>query len=419
MKSNNNQVSWWRGFLMSLLGTSIGIALTFGGNRLLENYKTSQAQRQTAMMAVYDIDEIIRQVKEDNQKEDTLFEVTSYLYTHQEEIDSLSDDSLRMAVMYLLEDPTTVPIWSDDSKEKAFYDGLEARQNLKHTQFYDNIRECYRLRRELLNVIEKDPMFKRPITTEYYNQFLQNANDGELDETGRLNNHALQRMLKQAMSQRATDIYLRQYFSRRENYISHITSIDGLNQENKYMMAITDESMAEFIRKNIDKAKPATEKLLLGEWKRAYESGETSTFSINEDKTTVHTRETTNLLDMYISAIGKHVPVVVPAVISIKGHWSLIGDSLKLNYDAQTIEMLSFDVDFSKVPKSLLEEKKDSLEIKKQSIKEGFLEQFRRIPWDFSYKVSIDLTDNILFMEQDHVTPWGQTETNKDQFVRK
>ena len=38
---------------MSLLGTSIGIALTFGGNRLLENYKTSQAQRQTAMMAVY------------------------------------------------------------------------------------------------------------------------------------------------------------------------------------------------------------------------------------------------------------------------------------------------------------------------------------------------------------------------------
>lgn len=416
---SNNKPSWWRGFLTTLLGTTIGIALTFGINRLVENYKTSQAQRQTAMMALYDIDEIIRQLKEYQEKEDAFFEVASYLYTHQEEIDSVSSDSLQMAVMYLVEDPADSPEWADDSKEKTFSGGLEARQNLKHTQFYDNIRECYRLRREMLNILEKDAVFKRPITDEYYYQFFQDLNDDELGIDGRASEKALQKLLRQAFDQHATVLYLRQYFIRRDIYIRHATSIDGLNRENKFLMGITDEDMAEFIRKKIDKTKPSTENLLYGEWERTYESGDTSIFCLNIDKTAVHTRKTINQLDLYITALGKHVPVVVPAVFCIKGRWALIGDSLKMNYDVKTSDILSIDVDFSKIPKDILEKKKDSIEIAKQSIKEGFLQQFRKMEWDFTYKVSLDLTDNIIFLERDYKTPWGQTETNKDQFVRK
>ena len=416
---DNKKYNWWRGFLTTLLGTTIGIILTFGINRLVESYKTSQAQRQTAMMAVYDIDEIIRQLNNYQEKEDALFEVTSYLYTHQEEIDSVSSDSLRMAVMYLLEDPADSPEWTDDSKEKTFSGGLEARQNLKHTQFYDNIRECYRLRRVIQNGLEKDIAFKRPISDEYYQQFIQNLDDEELEPDGSLNERAIQKLLKQAFSQHTTVLYLRQYFLRRNVCTRNTTTIDGLNRENKYLMGITEEDMAEFIKEKINKTKPATENLLLGEWDNMYESGDTCTLRLNQDKTALYIRTTKNSLDLYITAIGKHVPVTVPAVFSIKGHWALIGDSLKLAYDNKTSEILSFDVDFSKIPKSILEQKKDSIEIKKQYIKAGFLESFRSMQWDHTYKVSLDLTDNILFMERDYKTPWGQTETNRDQFVRK
>ena len=416
---DNKKYKWWRGFLTTLLGTTIGIILTFGINRLVESYKTSQAQRQTAMMAVYDIDEIIRQLNNYQEKEDALFEVTSYLYTHQEEIDSVSSDSLRMAVMYLLEDPADSPEWTDDSKEKTFSGGLEARQNLKHTQFYDTIRECYRLRRVIQNGLEKDIAFKRPISDEYYQQFIQNLDDEELEPDGSLNERAIQKLLKQAFSQHTTVLYLRQYFLRRNVCTRNTTTIDGLNRENKYLMGITEEDMAEFIKEKINKTKPATENLLLGEWDNIYESGDTCTLRLNQDKTALYIRTTKNSLDLYITAIGKHVPVTVPAVFSIKGHWALIGDSLKLAYDNKTSEILSFDVDFSKIPKSILEQKKDSIEIKKQYIKAGFLESFRSMQWDHTYKVSLDLTDNILFMERDYKTPWGQTETNRDQFVRK
>lgn len=416
---DNKKYNWWRGFLTTLLGTTIGIILTFGINRLVESYKTSQAQRQTAMMAVYDIDEIIRQLKEDKEKEDAFFEVVSYLYTNQEKIDSVSSDSLRMAVMYLLEDPADSPEWTDDSKEKTFSGGLEARQNLKHTQFYDNIRECYRLRREMQNGLEKDLVFKHPISDEYYRQFIQNLDDEELGFDGSVSEQALRKLLKQAFSQHATVLYLRQYFLRRGAYIRHTTEIDGLNRENKYLMGITEEDMAEFIRKKIDKTKPASEQLLYGEWERIYESGDTSKICLNIDKTAVHTRTTNNQLDLYLTSLGKHVPVVVPAVFSIKGKWALIGDSLKLAYDTKTSEILSLDLDLSKVPKDILEKKKDSIGFAKESIKAGFLEQFRKMQWDVTYKVSLDLTDNIIFMERDYKTPWGQTETNRDQFVRK
>lgn len=416
---DNKKYNWWRGFLTTLLGTTIGIILTFGINRLVESYKTSQAQRQTAMMAIYDIDEIIRQLKEYKEKEDAYFEVTSYLYTHQEEIDSVSSDSLRMAAQYLLEDLAYSPEWADDSKEKTFSGGLEARQNLKHTQFYDNIRECYRLRREVLNLLEKDRVFKRPISDEYYQQFIQNLDDDELDYNGGLDERSILKLLKHAFNQHATVLYLRQYFIRRDVFIRQISIIDGLNRENKFMMGITAEDMAEFIREKIDKTKPATEQLLYGEWEYIFESGDTSTIRLNQDKTASYVCTSKNSLDLYISAIGKHVPVVVPAVFCIKGKWTLIGDSLKLVYDTKTSEILSFDMDFSIIPKSVLEQKKDSIEIKKQNVKKYFLEQFRGMQWDRTYKVSLDLTNNIIFMEDDYKTPWGQTKTNKDQFVRK
>ena len=133
--------------LMTFLGTTISIVLTFGTTALLDNREKAAQQRQTAIMSVYDIDEIIRMLKDDLKKETAFSEVTYYLFTHQEELDSISYDSLKMAVAYLVEDVTTQPKWADDSKEKAFSGNIEVRQNMKYAQFYDNVRESYRLRR--------------------------------------------------------------------------------------------------------------------------------------------------------------------------------------------------------------------------------------------------------------------------------
>ena len=46
--------------LMTFLGTTISIVLTFGTSALLDNHQKAAQQRQTAIMSVYDIDEIIQ-----------------------------------------------------------------------------------------------------------------------------------------------------------------------------------------------------------------------------------------------------------------------------------------------------------------------------------------------------------------------
>ena len=66
---------WGKQLLISILGTAIGVGLTFAVDRKMENDKLKRAQRETALMAVCDIDEIIQQLKDEMHSEDSLFHV--------------------------------------------------------------------------------------------------------------------------------------------------------------------------------------------------------------------------------------------------------------------------------------------------------------------------------------------------------
>ena len=57
------QSSWGKGFLTSVLGTTVSILLTFGTSALVENKEKADIQRQTAMMVIHDIDECIDQLE--------------------------------------------------------------------------------------------------------------------------------------------------------------------------------------------------------------------------------------------------------------------------------------------------------------------------------------------------------------------
>lgn len=82
---------------LGILATAIGVGLTFFVNNMVEKNHLRAAQRETAIMAVCDIDEIAQGLKDEIQLEDSLFKVTMYVSTHQELIDSLSMDTLDMA----------------------------------------------------------------------------------------------------------------------------------------------------------------------------------------------------------------------------------------------------------------------------------------------------------------------------------
>ena len=400
--------------LMTFLGTTISIVLTFGTTALLDNREKAAQQRQMAIMSVYDIDEIIRMLKEDMEKEIALSEVTNYLFTHQEELDSVSFDTLKKAVIYLVEDVIGLPEWADDSKEKAFSGNIEVRQNMKYTQFYDNIRESYRLRRELLGCIEKDIEFSRPISDADYRQFIQQLDFGDFDTDGNLSENASRSLLRHAFQQRSTGLYLRYFFKRRENYAYHIMQLIRLNRENKFMADITDDDLAEYVRKNVDKTMPVTAQQLIGTWEYQLVDNDVFHYNLKKDQTVELICDAVNKLDLYLKDEKIYVPILVPTTTRLKGHWRLDGDSLKMDFDNKTLEILAIDVDFSKLPKSALERSKGQ----KEAIKDMFIQISKQKDWTVSRKVSFDLSGQIMVCEEQEKTLWGTTKATTTQMVR-
>ena len=400
--------------LMTFLGTTISIVLTFGTTALLDNREKAAQQRQTAIMSVYDIDEIIRMLKEDMEKEKVLSEVTNYVFTHQEELDSMSSDTLKMAVAYLVEDMTEKPEWADDSKEKAFSGNIEVRQNMKYAQFYDNVRESYRLRRELLGHLEKDIEFSRPVSDTDYHQFVQQLDFTDFDTDGNLTENASRSLLRHAFQQRSTELYLRYFFRRRENYAYYIMYLIRLNRENKFMADITDDDMAEYVKKNVDKTMPVTAQQLIRTWEEQFVVNDVFHYKLKKDQMVEFIYNAVNKLDLYLKDEKMYVPILVPTTTRLKGHWELKGDSLKMNFDNKTLEVLVIDVDFSKLPKSALERSKGQ----KQRIKDAYIEMYQQKDWTISRKVSFDLSGQILLYEEQEKTLWGTKKTTTNQMVR-
>lgn len=408
---------WWNNFLSGVIGTAIGVGLTFAVNGMWANHKKAEAQRQTAMMAIYDIDKIAQQIEEYRSLEEAFFDVTMYLQTHQEEIATVSLDTLQMAVCYLLEDPSVIPDFSNDSKEKAFTSSMEALQNLENIQFYDNVQECYQQRRELLLNMEQSIGFKRPISQEYYTQQIKQLGIEDIGPYGNLGEKALSKILQDAFQQEGIAYFLRKYFSRNRILVDAINKLDRLNRENKLLMNITYEDMDDYIRNNVDKTKPATLRLIVGQWKKQ-QTDQPQIYNLNKDNSATMTSHLKYNIMLQLQEEDLTVSVFVPVTYTINGQWDLSGDSLRLDFDTNTVNITSFDFDLNSLPKTTLERQKDSIDYKKQECRNAIQQQIKLAKWSWTNKVSIGKTGNIMIWETQYTLPWGQTKTNTEHLLK-
>lgn len=79
--------SWWMQFLISVIGTAIGVGLTFAVSNRLENRKKEQAQRLTDMMVIHDIDESIERVKSMKDDMEQQYNATIYAMSHLDQME--------------------------------------------------------------------------------------------------------------------------------------------------------------------------------------------------------------------------------------------------------------------------------------------------------------------------------------------
>ena len=266
-KENNRKErrSWWMEFLISVVGTAIGVGLTFAVSNKIENSKKEQAQRVTAMMVIHDIDESVERVKSLKDEMEEQFNATMYTISHLDQIDSLSGDTLVLALSYIVQDENEYSF--DMSKEKIFHSSPDTWQNLGSMKFIDNVQSFYFNRQSFLDMYNKSIYWQRPVQTRELQRI--NSVDASMSVEQYVESYYtnMRKLLKEKLADTNTQNYINYAAWRMTSVNDMIEDWIKLNNENKFLMSITDEEMEAYVN-SINKTGVALkDENLIGTWK--------------------------------------------------------------------------------------------------------------------------------------------------------
>ena len=284
-KPNKMTNSWGKGFLTSVLGTTISILLTFGTSALIESKEKADIQRQTAMMVIHDIDVCVEQMEEMAKDEEEMNNAMQYILAHLDQIASLPKDTIELALDMLIDYDPDRAIF-DDAKENIFKSSQDIWSNLDNMAFIDNMERFYRERRKVETYMANNPIYAKPITFDEFCQI-------RINSTSKTHEVDFAALLKEKLQDRKVQYCIDFSNMRTRVYRSMAQRWKDLSDRNKFIMNISDEELSEYIKNSQRSGSPVRKRDLMGQWERkasgyqdhCYEFLENDSFSI---KTITH-----------------------------------------------------------------------------------------------------------------------------------
>ena len=257
---NKHLSPWGKGFLTSVLGTTISILLTFGTSAVIDSKIQADVQRQTSMMVIHDIDVCVKKMEEMAKDEEECNQAIQYVLAHFNQIDSLPEDTLELAIDMLMEYSNSYNIF-DDAKENIFKSSQDIWGHLDNMAFIDNMERFYRERRMLVNTFKADPAFQYPISYQEYCQFRINST---------ADNHSLDfvAILKEKLKEPRVKYCIDYSAARTRIYREYAQRWRDISDRNKFIMNISDEELAEYIKNSQRSGSSVSWRNLIGQWER-------------------------------------------------------------------------------------------------------------------------------------------------------
>ena len=257
------QSSWGKGFLTSVMGTTISIILTFGTSALVERKVKADIQRQTAMMVIHDIDVCVDQMEEMAKDEEERNNAVQYILAHLDQIATMPEDTILLAMVMLANYDDNYTIF-DNAKENIFKSSQDIWSNLDNMAFIDNMETFYRERKEIESLMSKSPVFTEPITFDEWNQI-------QIDS--KTNNYRVDyaALLKEKLKDSKVQFYIDYSSARTRLYRNYAQSWRDISDRNKFIMDISDEELAEYIKNSQRSGSSVSKRDLTGQWERKAE----------------------------------------------------------------------------------------------------------------------------------------------------
>ena len=326
-KTSRKQMDWQQ-FLITVIGTAIGVALTFVVSGILERRNKAQAQRLTAIMVIHDIDNTVRIIKDMKEEEVRNGELLRSALKQRDHLEGMPFDTLSSVLGILADSHSDFSF--DTSKEKIFNSDLDTWQNLGNMAFLDNAQSFYHYRQGFQDGVNQSTMWNKPIPDEEYMQFVMSTGWVTQEEYAA----ALLPFLKEKLYDKRV-IYYINVSSSRLNYLTQVIDYwTGLNDENKFLMGISDRELKDYVNNINKKGVSLNRSKLLGHW-------------------VLNVRDQTNEYDFHSDRgydfSSDYAPAFVKSMFfsgklkirfSYRGKWAFQGDSLVLTPDYNTTDVI-------------------------------------------------------------------------------
>ena len=160
-----------KSLLLSVMGTTISIILTFGTSRFFDHRKKVANGRQLAILAIHDIDNSVKVFEDYANEEYQNSLLAHFLLEHIDSLEYINDDTLSAVFDYLLADNNVGEGYIlDDANEKVFLSSQDTWKNIDNATFIDRVQTFYKDRREFYNYLTTSLEWCRPLEEREYIQ---------------------------------------------------------------------------------------------------------------------------------------------------------------------------------------------------------------------------------------------------------
>ena len=317
----------WRQFLVSVLGTAIGVALTFIVNARLEHRNKVQAQRLTAIMVIHDIDNTIDIFESWKEREEEGKALMQYALEHKDQKETIPVDTLLNLVVLLVREEAEYHF--DTSKEQIFNSDVDTWQNLENMKFIDNVQEIFYERQRFLEMANTEEWFRKPIPAAEYMQVI--VNSGWVSEQEYYAH--LWAFLREKLHESRVAYYINVVDSRVSVLTESIDKFTLLNEENKFIMGITDRELEDYVNSLNNRGISLARADLPGRWLFASKD-QNMEYDFRADNSYTYTNESTSSFTKTLYWSGRY-----KVRFTYRGTWALQRDSLVLTPDYSTSEV--------------------------------------------------------------------------------
>ena len=327
MEKKNRRKIDWQQFLITVLGTAIGVALTFVVNGMIDRRNKEKAQRLTAIMVIHDIDNTIDVFKTWKEKEEEGQSLLLYALARKDQKDLIPADTLMNVLELLVRRKAEYHF--DTSKEQIFNSDADTWQNLENMKFIDNVQEIFYERQRFLEEANTVEWFREPIPEEESMQIVMNGGWNSEEEYC----ERIWAFLREKLHERRVEYYINVSHARLSALTEYIDKFTLLNEENKFIMGITDREMEDYINSLNNNGIALTRADLPGHWLFAAKDQYTE-YDFRSDNSYTFTNEATSTYTKTPYWSGNYT-----LRTSYKGKWALQRDSLIMNPDFSTTDV--------------------------------------------------------------------------------